>query len=65
MTDTIIVSGGDIQSDFAIDFLKKNIDQAGRKNIKLIAADRGLEFFIKAGEKTCFNRSFPEVQTKS
>ena len=45
MTDTIIVSGGDIHSDFALDFLKKNIDQAGRKNIKLIAADRGVEFF--------------------
>ena len=49
MTDTIIVSRGDSHSDFALDFLKKNIDQAGRKNIKLIAADRGLEFFIKAG----------------
>ena len=30
MTDTIIVSGGDIHSDFALDFLKKNIDQAGK-----------------------------------
>lgn len=49
MTDTIIVSGGDIHSDFALEFFEKNIDQAGRNNIKLIAADRGLEFFIKAG----------------
>ncbi len=47
MTDTIIVSGGDIQSDFALDFLKKNADKAGKENIRLIAADRGLEFFMK------------------
>lgn len=46
MTDTIIVSGGDIQSDFALYFLKKNIEKAGRENIRLIAADRGLEFFL-------------------
>ena len=45
MIDTIIVSGGDIQSDFALYFLKKNIEKAGRENIRLIAADRGLEFF--------------------
>ena len=46
MIDTIIVSGGDIQSDFALCFLKKNIEKAGRENIRLIAADRGLEFFL-------------------
>ena len=46
MIDTIIVSGGDIQSDFAIYFLKKNIEKDGRENIRLIAADRGLEFFL-------------------
>ena len=46
MKDTIIVSGGDIQSDFALYFLKKNIEKAGRENIRLIAADRGLEFFL-------------------
>ena len=46
MIDTIIVSGGDIQSDFAPYFLKKNIETAGRENIRLIAADRGLEFFL-------------------
>ncbi len=39
MIDTIIVSGGDIQSDFALYFLKKN-------EACLIAADRGLEFFL-------------------
>ena len=46
MIDTIIVSGGDIQSDFALYFLKKNIEKAGRENVRLIAADRGLEFFL-------------------
>ena len=46
MIDTIIVSGGDIQSFFALYFLKKNIETAGRENILLIAADRGLEFFL-------------------
>ena len=46
MIATIIVSGGDIQSDFALYFLKKNIEKAGRENIRLIAADRGLEFFL-------------------
>lgn len=46
MIDTIIVSGGDIQSDFALYFFKKNIEKAGRENIRLIAADRGLEFFL-------------------
>lgn len=46
MIDTMIVSGGDIQSDFALCFLKKNIEKAGRENIRLIAADRGLEFFL-------------------
>ena len=46
MIDTIIVSGGNIHSDFALYFLKKNIEKAGRENIRLIAADRGLEFFL-------------------
>ena len=40
MIDTIIVSGGNIHSDFALDFLKKN-------EACLIAADKGLEFFFK------------------
>ena len=47
MTDTIIVSGGDIQRDFALDFLKKEIEKTGREKICLIAADRGLEFFLE------------------
>ena len=41
MIDTVIVSGGDIQSDFALDFLKKNAEKAGKEKIRLIAADRG------------------------
>lgn len=40
MIDTIIVSGGNIYSDFALDFLKKN-------EACLIAADKGLEFFLE------------------
>ena len=39
MKDTIIVSGG---KDFALDFLKKNKTE----NTCLIAADRGVEFFM-------------------
>lgn len=46
MIDTIIVSGGDIQCDFALDFLKKYTEKCREENIRLIAADRGLEFFL-------------------
>lgn len=42
MKDTIIVSGGNIHKDFALDFLKKNKTE----NSCLIAADRGVEFFM-------------------
>ena len=41
MKDVIIVSGGNIQRDFALDFLKKNKIE----KVDLIAADRGVEFF--------------------
>lgn len=54
MTDTIIVSGGDIQRDFALSFLKEKIRVTGRENLCLIAADRGLEFFIE-------NQMLPDV----
>ncbi len=54
MIDTIIVSGGNIQKDFALDFLRKNSRMAGRENLCLIAADKGLEFFMTAGEKEGF-----------
>ena len=42
MKDVIIVSGGNIHKDFALDFLKKNKTE----NTCLIAADRGVEFFM-------------------
>ena len=42
MKDTIIVSGGNIHKDFALDFLKKNKTE----NTCLIAADHGVEFFM-------------------
>lgn len=42
MKDTIIVSGGNIHKDFALNFLKKNKTE----NTCLIAADRGVEFFM-------------------
>lgn len=54
MTDTIIVSGGDIQRDFALSFLREKIRAAGREDICLIAADRGLEFFME-------NQMIPDV----
>ena len=41
MKDVIIVSGGNIQRDFALDFLKKNKTE----QVDLIAADKGVEFF--------------------
>ena len=43
MKDVIIVSGGNIHSDFALDFLQKN----KKENVCLIVADKGVEFFIK------------------
>lgn len=49
MVDTVIVSGGNIQYGFALDFLEKIINRAGRENLSLIAADKGLEFFLQAG----------------
>ena len=42
MTEAVIVSGGNIQKDFALDFLRK----FKREDLFLIAADRGLEFFM-------------------
>lgn len=49
MIDAIIVSGGNIQKDFALDFLRKEIDKQGREKLLLIAADRGLDFFLDTG----------------
>lgn len=49
MIDTVIVSGGNIQDDFALDFLRNTIKKYGRDNIRLMAADKGLEFFERTG----------------
>ena len=49
MFDTVIVSGGNIQKDFALRFLEKEIEESGRDNLTFIAADRGLEFFMETG----------------
>lgn len=49
MTDTVIVSGGNIERDFALDFLEKIKEKAGENRIRFIAADKGLEFFMNTG----------------
>nr|WP_294527979.1 thiamine diphosphokinase [uncultured Blautia sp.] len=60
MIDTVVVSGGNIQVDFALDFLKKlkkeinrktseQVSSSDDKDLRLIAADKGLEFFMAAG----------------
>ncbi len=46
MIDTIIVSGGNIQKDFALDFLKNQIRKIDNAIPVLIAADKGVEFFM-------------------
>lgn len=51
MIDTVIVSGGNIERDFALDFLGKLIKKTGRENLRLVAADKGMEFFMWAGMK--------------
>ena len=45
MIDAVIVSGGNIQKDFALDFLKKY--RTG--DFFTVAADKGLEFFMETG----------------
>lgn len=49
MFDTVIVSGGNIQKDFALRFLEKEIEESGRDNLTFIAADRGMDFFRETG----------------
>ena len=41
--DTIIVSGGNIEDDFALDFIGKTHGDS----VRLIGADRGMEFFFR------------------
>lgn len=50
MIDTIIISGGNIQNGFALDFLKKRIEESRGKKITLVAADKGMEWFMKNRE---------------
>ncbi|MBQ8305037.1 MAG: thiamine diphosphokinase [Blautia sp.] len=47
--DTVIISGGNIQDDFALDFLGKARESAGSEGLRLIAADHGLDFFASHG----------------
>ena len=49
MIDTIIVSGGMIQKDFALDFIKKLRAERNGEKLVLMAADRGLDFFRETG----------------
>ena len=52
MIDTVIVSGGMIQKDFALDFLNKLTEErkkSGKSPLLLMAADRGLDFFRENG----------------
>lgn len=54
MTDTVIVSGGMIQKDFALDFLKKLQKENKDQKLQLVAADRGLDFSWRpAGARSC------------
>lgn len=52
MIDTIIMSGGNIQDGFALGFLKKRIKESGRESLKLVAADKGMEWFMRNPEIT-------------
>lgn len=49
MIDTVIVSGGNIQKGFALDFLKRIKEERQDGGLCLIAADKGLEFFMETG----------------
>ena len=49
MIDTVIVSGGMIQKDFALDFIRKIEEERKGKKLLLLAADRGLDFFRETG----------------
>ena len=47
--DTVIISGGNIQDIFALDFLGQCEARSGEKGLRLIAADHGLDFFVRHG----------------
>ena len=46
MIDTVIISGGNIQDGFALGFLKKRIEEGQRESLALVAADKGMEWFM-------------------
>ena len=46
MIDTVIVSGGMIQKDFALDFIRKIEEERKGKKLLLLAADRGLDLTV-------------------
>ena len=46
---TVIVRGGRIQKDFALDFIRKIEEERKGKKLLLLAADRGLDFFLETG----------------
>lgn len=50
MIDTVIISGGNIQNGFALDFLKKRMEKDQGENLTLVAADKGMEWFMKNRE---------------
>ena len=52
MIDTVIISGGNIQDGFALGFLKKRIEEGQRESLALVAADKGMEWFMRNREFT-------------
>ena len=52
MIDTVIISGGNIQDGFALGFLKKRIEEGQRESLALVAADKGMEWFMRNREVT-------------
>ena len=47
--DTVIVSGGMIQKDFALDFIRSLKKERKEKTLTMIAVDRGMDFFRETG----------------
>ena len=55
MTDTIIVSGGDIHSDFALDFLKKKHRSGRKKKYKTDRSRQRSGIFYKSGNPSGYS----------
>lgn len=72
MFDTIIVSGGNIDQDFALDFISETIqktenreEKSRRDTILMIAADHGLDFFAETSlVPDCAIGDFDSVSSK-